>query len=155
MTKTAKQEKPNFYKIHPGRHKQAEFERVEHRVYPEVRHSVEDLLRPEYWAHIAPRFTSGDMIEAVWEDSSRYAQLYVLRAELDLVSVALLYKVDLAKTPSTRDFSEEEFYEVKWKGPLHKFTVVRKSDGKELAKEFKTKHEAEEFIVDYKKDLKK
>lgn len=90
---------------------------------------VSDLLDVEFWRHVASKFKPLDIIEAVTEDGLWYARLLVVSCDRVWAKVKLLEEHDLTAEAKEMPTSSNDDYVVKWKGPLAKYCVVRKSDG--------------------------
>ena len=112
----------------------------------------EDLLKPEYWAHVSAEFKAWGRIEARAEDGTWFAEYLITEVGRNWAKVKLLSKHDL----TTRDVSMTESekysnpdlpYEVKWRGQA-KWSVVRKSD-KAVMKDGMEKVEAETCLQEF------
>lgn len=90
--------------------------------------TTDDLLKPVYWSHMAARFQPFDRVEVREETGEWVAELMVLRAERNWASVSLLKVHDLTKLRQSADAHDASAYEAKWKGPVKKWAVIRKSD---------------------------
>lgn len=92
-------------------------------------HTIDDLLTPAYWVHVAQRLTERDMIECWWEDGSRYAVLRVLKKTRTSAHVYLESEHDLQKALDSANIADElARYEVAFNGPGNKYRLVRKAD---------------------------
>lgn len=85
-----------------------------------------DLLRPEYWAHVAHLLKQGDRIEVECEDLSYFAEFYVKAAGKNWTQVHTLRFVHL-ESSSEKPIQENE-YIVQWKGKIAKWCVIRVKD---------------------------
>lgn len=140
-------------KLTQDRFKLAESVRMTHVITPHHGTTVDQLLDPAYWTHVSAKMHAGDHIEAVAEDGSWFAELFVVRAERNWAKVALLRKVDLVATSvevNPADF--EEFY-VKWSGPVSKFRVHRKKDKEVLRDGFESADTANAWLTEHRKAL--
>lgn len=129
--------------------KQAEFARQFIRILPDETHTIKDMLRLEYWAHISTRLQIGDRIEAFWDDSSRFAEFIVLDVGPQWAKVALLSEVDLTKKVKEQTPGATKQFEVKWGGNLVKYTVLRLSDKVQVSKDHATRESAEKWIAQH------
>jgi len=112
--------------------------------------ALEDVLKPEYWAHVAMKLTPSDRIEVVAEDGSFFAELYVQDKDKTWAKVFLLRHVvldPLEKIDPTLDFK------VDWRGPANRYGVIRKSDNTVIKDGFATKGEAARFIDTYSRSM--
>ena len=89
----------------------------------------EDLLKPEYWAHVAAQLRPRERIEAHSIDGTWFAEYLVLGVDRTWAKVHMLSKHSLT-TPDIALSQAEAVspYEVKWRGPVAKWSIVRKSD---------------------------
>jgi hypothetical protein len=111
------------------RFKQAEYERAVYTIIPEMDTPMDAILQPGYWAHVASRLKPWDIIEVRGEDGSYFAELLVQSAGKLFANVALLRSVDLKQkaAPGSID-TIPPGYDVKYQGPLLKWSVLRGSD---------------------------
>ncbi len=111
--------------------------------------TVEDLLRHDYWQHVATQFREHDMVTVVSEDKAWLAQLYVrwsrrLEASLSLISHTRLERAVL-------DEKAVEEYQVVFRGNRSKWTILR---GKNVVKDgFESEGQAKAYLADYLKAL--
>lgn len=145
-----KQESNVTHKLKYGRFKESEFERNHFRATPEATHTPDDTLDPAYWCNMTKLVARTDVIEAVWEDNSLYAEYLVLDKGHTWVKVALLRIVDLTTSPSqAAPASQASEYEVKFINNHFKFGVVRKKDGHAIKQNLPTEKAAQDFMSDY------
>lgn len=141
------------HKLRTNRFGNALTKRQHFRAMPEESHTIEDTLKPEYWAHIARLVSSSAIIEAFWEDGSRYAE-YVVTAFSDAgLAVVLLRDVDLTKANATTDIDETDQFEVKFVNHHTGWCVIRKADNRTVSKDHKTKDAAYEWLATNKKQM--
>lgn len=82
-------------------------------------HSLEDILRPDYWRHKARSIKPGEVIEVVAEDRSFYGRLFVHRANPVELFVKVIEIVRFDKVaPVLTD------YTIEWKGPKRKYSIL-------------------------------
>jgi hypothetical protein len=126
--------------------KQAEFVRTVWHVTPDC--EVEEMLKPEYWVHVAPQIKPGDRIEAIPADRHFFAEFMVLGSASNWVKVELMRKVVLIEDIET---VEEDGFKVSWGGPAQRWRVTQ---GKEvLSKDHDTKELAMAWLKDHKKEI--
>lgn len=89
----------------------------------------QDLLRPEYFAHVAAQFKPRDRIEVWADDGSWIADLVVMGASRNSADVRLLntYQINSAHSPGDTP-SELQSYFVKHRGVHSQWSVIRKAD---------------------------
>lgn len=137
--------------LQPARLKNAENERQQHFVVPEHGTPFDALLDPAYWAHVSMKFRPCDLIEVHAEDGSYYARLLVRDAGKLYAKVAKLEYVELDKVEVLQAAGKIlDGHEVKWRGPLHKWCVVR---GADVLKDGMSKAEAEDFLRSYSRTV--
>ena len=135
--------------IHPTRMKIAEYERNDWIVNAELTHTIDDILRPGYWAHMAQQMQPYDHIEVRAEDGAWIAELIVVETDRSWAKVILTRKYDLVPTESLPE--AEPLHKVEWKGPQHRYCVIRLSDGERVQSEFKTKEAAAEWMKNHER----
>ena len=134
----------------PVRLKFAEHERNQWFVVPEEGTPFEALLDPAYWAHVSAKFKPCDIIEIHAEDGAYYGRLLVQDAGKLYAKVAKLEHVELDKVDVVQGGVALVGHEVKWRGPIHKWCVVR---GIDVLKEGMQKSEAIAWLGQYGKTL--
>lgn len=105
--------------------------------------SIEDLLRPETWAHCARSFKQYDEIVVIPQGGPFRAHLIVMEAGPNFAKVRVLGVAMLNATEEA--LPDEAPVGVKWNGPKHRFVVFRKSDNEVLRPGFAIKAEAEDW----------
>ena len=109
--------------------------------------SLEDALKPEYWAHVGHMLRQHDTVRFIPEDGSYFAEALVLQAGKGFAKLKLLRHEGLEVEPAPA--ADIATLEVKWNGPHDKHVVIRKSDDEKLKTGFATKAEAERWMVDH------
>jgi hypothetical protein len=119
--------------------------RIEWDVVVPAETTVEDLLNPIFWSHVAGSTFHGDMnfVLVHWEDRSQLAELYVRQyystsAKMELLKHYEFDKSDVLIVPDK--------YEVKWTGPHTKFRITRKEDNQIIQDGFGLRDDAVKFI---------
>lgn len=124
----------------------AEHVRNQYHGTPSAGHSEADIESREYWKHHSRNLRSGDHIELLWEDNSKWAKVIVVSADNFGASVCFLHKpVNLqgkSKSSSSAPFA------TKWGGPHNKWQVVRSSDGEIIEKGMDARPDAERYITE-------
>lgn len=108
----------------------AEFVKVDWCLSAEAGTTIEDILRPEYWAHVATKLRPDAKICVYTEDRAFYAELIVLQVSRVDARVAMILHKDLTDDLRAIDMGNgaAREYEVKWGSPASKYRVIRKSD---------------------------
>ena len=135
--------------IHPTRMKLAEHERQEWIVNAELSHTIEDLTNPGYWAHMASQLQPYDHIEVRAEDGSWIANVIVIQVDRSWAKVMVVGKYDLLETETLP--SNIAQHKVEWKGPQHRFAVIRLVDQVVVRASFQTKEEAHSWMREHEK----
>ena len=105
--------------------------------------TLEDVLAPEYWAHVAATLRAGARIELLAQDGAWWAMLLVRAAGKTDAKVQALQYVELGQ----REAVTVGGYEVKWRGPARKWGIVRTSDLSVLQDGFAVKEEAADWMA--------
>lgn len=116
---------------------------------PEFETPMDAMLDPAYWAHVSAKLRRGDIINALPDDNSYFAQFLV-------VDVGKLY-AKVVKTPMCFEIKPAQMlnvevpkgYEVKFRGP-RKWSVLR---GTDVLKEDMEKSDAERWLSDHVKAM--
>jgi hypothetical protein len=129
----------------------ADFARQSFRATPPAGTKIDEMLEPEYWAHVARKFTPYDIVEVVPEDGAFYARLFVASTGKLWAKMIKLECVELtAKKPAAM----VDKYEPKYGGPSAKWRAVHKSDGSLVASDsFQTREEVEIYIEKLNKEM--
>ncbi len=115
-------------------------------VKPELSVRVNDLLDPNYWAHVARRMKAGDIVIAVPDDRHYFAEFFVLAASTNWAKLVLLrHKVLIKDNVPT----EKDGYIVKFAGK-HKWRVEK--DGEVLSKSHDDQKSAAAWLAEHIKD---
>lgn len=138
--KVTQMEQPRF--------KGVEFMRSEYLCTAHPNTTPEDLLAPEYWAHISAQLRPRDRIEAWANDGSWMAEYVVLEAgrnwaRLHLLQVYHFTSGDQAMTQA----DAMSPYEITFRGPHAKWSVVRKSDRQVVHEGAETARAAAEWLT--------
>lgn len=115
----------------PGRIQPSGHHNVCYTLIAEAGTSVEDVCRPEYWAHFATKFRPRDEVIVHTDDGLFYAHLLVLSVGRAWLNVKLLNHVPLVTLDVEKTQSDQ--YEVTFRGPK-KWSIVHKKT-KEVIRE--------------------
>lgn len=135
--------------IGEGRVKLEEFELQRWVANVEDGTTVNDILQPDYWSHNASRFKPYDTIECRSEDGTWIAYLIVTGCDRTWAKVHLREVVKL--TSGDVAMTQAQKHVAKWKGPQHKWSAIRLSDGERLKDGFTTEKEASVWIEQHEK----
>lgn len=113
--------------------------------------TLEEAMEPSYWAHVAEQMQPLDHIELRAEDGSWIGFLIVRMCEKNYAKVALDRIVKLEVSMEVP--AESVKHKVEWKGPHHKFVVVRIADSQMLQNGFATRDLAIGWMKDHEKTM--
>lgn len=117
--------------------------------------AFEELLKPEYWAHVAHKLRPQTIIKVTPEDGSYWAELLVLSCDRLWAKVFVMRNYDLqavAADPASIATLADGF-EVQWKGPTKKHVVIRKSDSTILQEGIQQKADAQLWLTEHVKTV--
>lgn len=134
---------PGVPMIRESRLNFVEFARQTHHAVPEEGTRLEDILKDDFWSLVSAKFKPGDLIEVHAEDGTFFAELYVRAAGRNWAKVALLRNVELE--PVQAAIVSPEF-DIAWKGPHRKFSVLRLSDSQIIKDGFEAREQAADYI---------
>lgn len=137
-----------------ARMREATYWRNEWAINPEYGVTVDDMLKPDFWAHVAQKLRPWDKIEARAEDGAYFVEFVVLDAAKTWAKVALVNTPTVFKeNVGPSDISIDDKYIAQWKGPQRKWIVVRKVDKASLKEELATKSDAIRWISEHEKAM--
>lgn len=146
--KTDKQDR----QLSPGRLQGQEFVMTRHCVTLEEGTTLEDIKDSAFWAHVAPRLKPYDQITVRTDDGLWWAELLVLVVGRTFAKVKVLQHVPLSTTDVDMSVADKiEGYEVKYRGPLCEWSVLRTKDGQLLSEKHKTKGHAQAWLNEHLK----
>lgn len=120
------------------------------RLRPFAETDIEDVLRSEYWAHVATKLQAGELIQVLPEDRAYFAELIVLDCGRTWAKVMLLRKVDLVAVK--RQEIKVDGFTVTWRGP-RKYSVVRATDKQVMSEDHATKESALAWLDQHQKTV--
>lgn len=135
----------------PDRFGEAEFKRHDWVADVEVGITLDDVMEPSFWAHNAVKMSPYDQIQVRAEDGTWIAYLVVMFCERNWARV-MLDRV-LKVQQNTEAPTESIAHRIEWKGPHHKFGVIRTKDSEMLHSGFVTKDEAAVWLKNHEKAL--
>ena len=112
----------------------------------------EDVLKTDFWTHVAARFHPTDRIEVMADDGSWFAELIVISCARNWAKVSTLRFVELSE--STPDEAPAGEFEVKWRGQANGHCVVRLSDKEVIKSNFPTAKEAKVWLAEHEANMK-
>lgn len=135
--------------IMPSRMRLAQYDRRDWVVNAEIGTSLDEVLRPEYWAHMAGTMSPYDHIEVRVDDEQWLAHLLVRRVERSAVVVHVLHFYEL--DPKQVASASAAQHRIEFKGPQRKHSVIRTSDNAVIRDEFASKEAARQWLTDYER----
>lgn len=139
------------HKLTTDRFKSAEYVRNVFAVTPSGDTPFGDLLKPEYWAHIAAQLHITDRLEVIPEDGTFFAELIVTSVSRNSASVRVLRKIDLAGSKEVKTPASD--FDVRHCGIKAKFRITRKSDKAIIKEGFDTYEQANNYLTEYLKTV--
>lgn len=131
----------------PSRFQNAEHARTVWRVVAEEGMTLEDVLKPIFWAHVGHLMQRFDIIEVLSDDEAWFVQLIVRDSARGYAKVTVLSHLELDAEEINKTITVEGF-EVAWKGPKRKHVVIRQADRTLLKEGFSSKTEAMTWAQD-------
>lgn len=133
----------------------AEFSHRTFRAQPEHTDELTDTLKAEYWKHVARFLRPGAIIQAVWEDNSKFAEYLVLDVQEGGTGakVALLRKEALVCFDEGIYVGKENEYRIEFGGNFHKWRAIRTSDGTAVVQQALSELDCKNKLAEYRKAL--
>ena len=133
--------------LNPQRRHLVEAARQDWVVDAEEGTTIDDVLEPAYWSHVAAEFSDLDHVEVRIETGEWIVELTVLQhdrnwAKMFLRQKYLIQDAMVASTPTAK-------HRVEYKGPHLKHCVVRIADSEVIEKGIATKVDADRWMRDY------
>ena len=139
--------------LKPGRFELTEHANQDKTITVEEGTKLSDLEVPAFYSNVAVQLRPYDHIRVRIDTGEWYAELLVLSCGKNWAKVKVLNKYDLESKDTLLQGPDLSGYEVKYRGPHHKHSVVRVSDSEVIKDEFSDKREAEAWLLDYVKQL--
>lgn len=119
-------------------------------VSAEVGTTKQDMMKPEYWAHVANMLKPCDRLEVQVEDGSYFAEFIVRTCGNTWATVSLINERKLQDVESPKEAVQ---FEAQWKGASLKWCVVRLSDKQNIHEGAASEQEAMTWMQDYEKAI--
>lgn len=110
----------------------------------------EDVLKPEFYTHVAPKFRVCDRIEVYTTGKTYYAELMVMAVEKMALRVEPLLHVELQKGI---ELARSNDHFVEHRGPIQMYCVVRSSDGEIMSEKHPTIDKANLALMAYESSV--
>lgn len=108
----------------------------------------EDVLDPIFWAHVAKNLRPMTEIRIMPKDGSWYGVYLCIYADRTQAKVV---ELSFHKMSEVVEEAVPTGYEVKWRGPVAKWGVVRLADKESVQDGFPAKEEAQKWLSNYLK----
>lgn len=128
----------------------AEHKRQEWVVDAEEGVSVEDVLDPMYWAHVAGKFNIHDRVEVRQETGEWILELIIVGVGKNWARMFVAAAHELSKTVAEAPRVAIK-HKVEYKGAHKKHCVIRLADSALLQEGFATKALAEEWLANHER----
>lgn len=133
--------------LDPQRMHLAEHSRQDWVVNVEAGTTVEDILEPAYWSHIASSMEPFDRIDARMETGEWLLELIVVECGRNWARVHLAKKHELQAVVAEAPPALK--HRVEWKGPQHKHVVIRLADNEVIQSGFSDKAAAQQWLAQH------
>lgn len=134
----------------PGRMALAEHWRQDWCINAEGGTTPEDITKSGYFAHVAEMLKPYDHIEVRSEDGAWMARLIVINADRNWAHVKMLDFFELAEGGTDVEAAAKK-NSVEFKGPHHKWSVIRLVDGEKIKTGCASRDEATTWMNEYEK----
>lgn len=135
--------------LNPQRHGLREQLRQDWVVNAENGTKIDDVLDPQYWAHVSALMQPYDRIEVLQETGEWMLELLVINTGRNWAQVHVLHKHDLEQRAESMPAALK--HKIEWKGPQLKFCVIRIADSEVIQKELASKVAAAEWLAGYER----
>jgi hypothetical protein len=113
-------------------------------------HTIEQVLDPMYWAHVAPRFSLYDRVEVRVDTGEWMLELIVIQTGRNFARVHVAAKHDFTASASAAP-KQSIKHKVEFKGTHKKYCVIRIADSALLQEGLQTREQANEWLANYER----
>lgn len=149
MEKPAEAGEKRVVILNPQRRALRETWRQDWVVNAEVGTTVEDVMQPQFWAHVAADMQPYDRVEVLLETGEWLLELIAIGVGRNWVQMHLAQKYDLA--PLSEALPSATKHKIEWKGPQHKFAVIRIADSQKIQDGFASRGEASAWLSNHER----
>jgi hypothetical protein len=135
--------------LSPGRLQPFAHRNQIHNLTAEENTPFEAVLDPQYYAHLAPKLRMYDEIRVTTDEGAYYARLLVLAVGQTWAKVRKLEFFDLMESESAAPADPMNPYYVKFRGPVLKWSMLRRADNAVIREGMETRGEAERYMGDH------
>lgn len=118
--------------------------------------TIENILNPIFWTHVAKNLCLLDEIKILTEDRTFYARVLVTGVDKQSARVFVLEYKDLTEAEAfqpSEGLAKESDYLIEYAGKTAKWRVVRLADRKTIKSGMESREEAERSMRDHIKIL--
>lgn len=115
----------------------------------------EEILKPEYWAHVVlpKNMKIGDEIKAKSVTGEWFAWLMIRDCGNTWAKVEVLFKKDFEAAKPEADGVSIPGFKVEWQGIANKFVVIREKDGAVISQGHKRKSDAQIALIEHNRSI--
>lgn len=113
----------------------------------------EQIMQPDFWAHVARQMQPFDKIEVRCDDSSYYGEFIVLDVGRNEARIREINFVSLEYKPELIEQTSMSGLEPAWRGPKLRWCVERKHDKARLVDGLADKADAYTWITNHEKKV--
>lgn len=110
-------------------------------------------LRPEYWSKVTDRLRPGCRIIVDAEDGSATMTLMVRKVTRTEAVVWCIFRAECDVDVDMSVEGWESHFEIKWRGPTHRYCVIRLSDKEQLTSGLQSRPDAVKYVMDRMKRI--
>jgi len=140
--------------LNPQRIGLAEYRRQDYVVNAEIGTTIQDIMEPSYWAHVASQMQPYDHIEVRMESGEWIAELIVLAVGRNWLKVFLAANHELEAVDPDME-RKTATHVIKWRGPQHRHSVVRLLDDAVLQDGFEDKPAAQAWLDNHLRTIER
>lgn len=139
--------------LKPGRFELTEHANQDKTITVEEGTKLSDLEVPAFYANVANQLRPYDHIRVRIDTGEWYAEALVLSCGKNWAKVKVINEVKLESKDTQLEGLDLSGFELKYRGPHHKYSVIRVTDSEVIKDEFADKQEAQSWLLDYVKNL--
>lgn len=151
MTEAVETKEKRVVILNPQRMGTREERRQDWAANAEVGTTIEDVLDPQYFSHMAQHFEPFARIEVLEETGAWMLELLVINYGRNWAQVHVLARHDLAKRVEKAPASTK--HKVENKGAQLKWCVIRLADSEVLQSGMRTEQAAGEWLTSYERSV--
>jgi hypothetical protein len=148
----AKPEVARNIQLPPARMQSREYENLDHTITIESKWTMEDVLKPIFWASCWQKMRRYDEVTVRVDDGSWWAKLLVVQVGTGFAFVRPIAFAQLTGETAVAQSAPAQFegFEVRELGPFKKWCVVRTADSQVLKEKCDSRRDADDWLQNYK-----